>query len=233
VIPPDQLGLELFKLNLDVCEMALRRRAAGGADMQSIHRSDLTRSLMTGAAALALVMIGAPGVRAEIVTVQGDDGAAGADGVNLGDNGMPGGEGESVTGSAGSAQPITAPLNQATTTGGNGGGGGNGVAVGDGNGGFGGNGGNGGNGGSSDATAVTATASGLAEADAHSTGGNGGSGGLSLSSFGSNGNGTAALALRQQLRAPRRMRMGTQSPATRSRKVASAVVSGGSKAPST
>ena len=37
---------------------------------------------MTGVASLAFVMMGAAAVRAEIVTVQGDDGAAGADGVN-------------------------------------------------------------------------------------------------------------------------------------------------------
>ena len=49
--------------------------------MKSIHRSILTRALMTGVASLAFVMVSAGGVRAEIVTVQGDDGAAGADGV--------------------------------------------------------------------------------------------------------------------------------------------------------
>ena len=85
---------------------------------------------MTGVASLAFVMVGAGGVRAEIVTVQGDDGAAGADGVNPGDNGMPGGDGESVSANAGGAQPITAPLNKATATGGNGGQGGNGVDAG-------------------------------------------------------------------------------------------------------
>ena len=89
--------------------------------MKSIHRSILTRALMTGVASLAFMMVGAGGVRAEIVTVQGDDGAAGADGVNPGDNGMPGGDGELVSANAGSAQPITAPLNKATATGGNGG----------------------------------------------------------------------------------------------------------------
>ena len=95
--------------------------------MKSIHRSILTRALMTGVASLAFVMVSAGGVRAEIVTVQGDDGAAGANGVNPGDNGMPGGDGESVSANAGSAQPITAPLNKATATGGNGGQGGNGA----------------------------------------------------------------------------------------------------------
>ena len=137
--------------------------------MKSIHRSILTRALMTGVASLAFMMVSAGGVRAEIVTVQGDDGAAGADGVNPGDNGMPGGDGESVSANAGSAQPITAPLNKATATGGNGGQGGNGA--------IGGNGGNGGNGGASNATASTAIVSGPAEADANSFGGSGGAGG--------------------------------------------------------
>ena len=93
---------------------------------KTMDRSILARSLMTGVASLAFMMMGAAGVRAEIVTVQGDDGAAGADGVNPGDNGMPGGDGESVSANAGSAQPITAPLNKATATGGNGGQGGHG-----------------------------------------------------------------------------------------------------------
>jgi hypothetical protein len=128
--------------------------------MKSIHRSILTRALMTGVASLAFVMVGAGGVRAEIVTVQGDDGAAGADGVNPGDPGLPGGDGESVSANAGSAQPITAPLNKATATGGNGGQGGNGLAGGNGNG------GGGGNGGASNATGLTAIVSGPAEADA-------------------------------------------------------------------
>ncbi len=43
-------------------------------------------------------MVSAGGVRAEIVTVQGDNGAAGEDGVNPGDPGLPGGDGESVAG---------------------------------------------------------------------------------------------------------------------------------------
>ena len=64
---------------------------------------------MTGAASLALMMASAAGARADIVTVQGDDGAAGADGVNPGDPGMPGGDGESVAANAGSVQPITPP----------------------------------------------------------------------------------------------------------------------------
>ena len=77
--------------------------------MNSIHRSILARSLMTGVASLAFMMMGAAGVRAEIVTVQGDDGAAGENGVNPGDPGMLGGDGEPVSANAGSAQPITAP----------------------------------------------------------------------------------------------------------------------------
>ena len=43
--------------------------------MKSISRSIFARSLMTGAASLALVMASAAVVRAETVTVQGDDGA--------------------------------------------------------------------------------------------------------------------------------------------------------------
>ena len=76
--------------------------------MKSIHRSILTRTLMTGVASLAFAMVSAGGVRAEIVIVQGDDSAAGADGVNPGDPGFQGGDGESVTAGAGSTQPITA-----------------------------------------------------------------------------------------------------------------------------
>lgn len=79
------------------------------------------------------------------MTVQSDDGLAGADEVNPGDNGMPGGNGEAVSATAGITQPITAPLNKATATGGNGGQGGNGA--------IGGDGGNGGNGGASNAMA--------------------------------------------------------------------------------
>jgi hypothetical protein len=51
--------------------------------MKSIHRSNLARALMTGAASLAVMMASAADARAEIVAVQGDDGAAGADGVIL------------------------------------------------------------------------------------------------------------------------------------------------------
>jgi hypothetical protein len=95
--------------------------------MKSIHRSIFARALMTGVASLAVMMASAAGARAEIVTVQGDDGSPGADGVNPGDSGMPGDDGESVSANAGSAQPITAPLNKATATGGNGGQGGDGA----------------------------------------------------------------------------------------------------------
>jgi hypothetical protein len=76
---------------------------------KTMDRSILARSLMTGAASLALMMASAAGARADIVTVQGDDGAAGADGVFSGDPGLPGGDGESVAADAGSSQPITAP----------------------------------------------------------------------------------------------------------------------------
>jgi hypothetical protein len=69
-------------------------RRRGEAAMNSFSRSILAPSLMTGAASLAFVMLGATGVRAEIVTVQGDDGMSGPDGVNPGDDGMPGVDGE-------------------------------------------------------------------------------------------------------------------------------------------
>ena len=61
--------------------------------MRSIHRS---RSLMTGAPLLAVMTASAGGVRADTVIVQGSDGVAGADGVNPGDLGLPGGDGELV-----------------------------------------------------------------------------------------------------------------------------------------
>ena len=77
--------------------------------MKSIHCSNLTRALLTGVASLAFVMGSAGGLRAEIVTVQGANGANGADGVNPGDDGMPGADGKSAIATAGSAQPITAP----------------------------------------------------------------------------------------------------------------------------
>jgi hypothetical protein len=76
--------------------------------MNSFSHSILARSLMTGVATLALVVVAPAAVRAETVIVLGDDGAAGADGVNSGDPGMPGDDGESVAANAGSVHPITA-----------------------------------------------------------------------------------------------------------------------------
>jgi hypothetical protein len=183
--------------------------------MNSIHRSVLARSLMTGVASLAFMMMGAAGVRAEIVNVQGDDGAAGADGVNPGDNGVPGGDGESVTANAGSAQPITAPLNKATATGGNGGRGGNGAEIGDNA-----SGGNGGHGGAATATAATTIISGSAEADANSHAGNGGAGGGAAPRRSMEMTATEAMAVARPRRAPQRTHTAVPSPATRPRKVA-------------
>jgi hypothetical protein len=68
--------------------------------MNSISRSILARSLMTGAASLALMVMAPAWVRAETVVVQGDDGVAGPDGVNPGDDGMPGGDGEPAAANA-------------------------------------------------------------------------------------------------------------------------------------
>jgi hypothetical protein len=158
-----------------------------GAEMKSFDRSSLARALMTGVASLAFMMVSAGGVRAEIVTVQGEDGAAGTDGVNQGDNGMPGDDGESVSANAGSTQPITVPLNKATATGGNGGVGGNAALFG--------TGGVGGNGGAANATAATTITFGAAEADANSSGGTGGPGGLEVLGIdGNSGNGGGATA---------------------------------------
>jgi hypothetical protein len=69
--------------------------------MNSIYRSILVRSLMTGAASLAFVTLAPSGVRADTVIVQGDDGVAGPEGIDPGDDGMPGGDGEPVTADAG------------------------------------------------------------------------------------------------------------------------------------
>jgi len=68
----------------------------------------LIRLLQTTGLSLALMAASAAWVRAEIVTVQGSDGAAGANGVEPpGDpNGQPGGDGESVTANAG-GRPMT------------------------------------------------------------------------------------------------------------------------------
>ena len=90
--------------------------SGGRATMKSYSRSILARSLMAGAASLAFVAT-APGVgRAETVTVQGDAGAAGADGVNPGDYGMPGGDGESVSANAGSGTAVTFYAGSGATT---------------------------------------------------------------------------------------------------------------------
>jgi hypothetical protein len=143
------------------------RDATGRAAMNSIYRSILARSLMTGVASLAFTIMGAGVVRADIVIVQGDDGVAG-------DPGQPGGDGESVAADAGSPHPITALLNEAAATGGHGG--------------------NDGNGGAAGATAATAVISGSAEADTGSSGGAGGLGGVSGSLDGNGGDGGGATA---------------------------------------
>jgi hypothetical protein len=127
--------------------------------MKSIHRSILTRALMTSAASLAFIMMNAAGVRAESVSVLGANGANAVDG----DPDVPAGEGESVTATAGSMQPVTAPSNSAFATGGNGGSGGNDLGN-----------GVGAPGGGAGATAATTVISGSAEADATAIGGNGG-----------------------------------------------------------
>jgi hypothetical protein len=152
--------------------------------MNSICRSILARSLMTGAASLALMLMAPGWVHAETVIVQGTDGAAG--GVNPDGDGPSGGDGEPAAADAGSVHPITFPLNQATATGGNGGAGGNGAGVG----------GAGGNGGAATARAATTIVSGSAEADANSSGGNGGRGGISFGSSvdGNGGAGGDAIA---------------------------------------
>ncbi len=122
--------------------------------MKSIHRSILTRALMTGAASLAFMMAGAAEGRAELVSVQG------ADGSNFIDDANPATNGKSVTATAGSMQPVTDPYNSAYAIGGNGG---QGVSdnVGE----------SGGWGGNASATAATTVISGSAEADATAVGG--------------------------------------------------------------
>jgi hypothetical protein len=148
--------------------------------MNTFSRSILARSLMTGAASLALTMMVAAELRAETVSVGGTDGAAGADGVNPGDDGAPGGDGGSVTASAGSAHSVTDPANQALAGGGNGGRGGDAAPLGD-SGFEAGIGGDGGNGGSAGATAATAVTFGSVQTNANSQGGNGGAGGSGIS----------------------------------------------------
>jgi hypothetical protein len=155
---------------------------------------------MTGVASLALVMVSAGGLRAEIVTVQGDGGAAGSDASNSGNDAQSGGEGESVSANAGSTQPITAPKNQAIAGGGGGGQGGNGVygdtaAE---------SGGAGGNGGAADAAAFTTIVSGAGRAEASSYGGYGGGAGSASQRSGTARAAMAATADRQpRLRGPR------------------------------
>ena len=75
--------------------------------MNSLSRSILARSLMTGAAVLA-VMAMAPGVgpRRNRGLCRAMMAQRGADGVNPGDAGMTGDNGESVTANAGSAHPV-------------------------------------------------------------------------------------------------------------------------------
>ncbi len=154
--------------------------------MKSIHRSMLTRALMTGVASLAFILMGAPGIHAEDVTVWGAYGGNGADGVNPGDWGEAGGGGAPATASAIS----TDPLNTATAVGGNGGDGGNGAD-------YFLPGGDGGKGGAGNAAAVTSIVSGSAGADALANGGSGGNYGGSpytLQYFASGGSGGAATA---------------------------------------
>jgi hypothetical protein len=105
--------LVMFKLKADGFRVRCGRAAAGGADMKSIHGSILTRALMTGAASLALLMIGAAEGRAESVFVQGANGAN----FIYGNPDVPATDGESVTATAGS----TDPYNSAYAIGGNGG----------------------------------------------------------------------------------------------------------------
>ncbi len=125
--------------------------------------------------------------------------------------------GSRSTANAGSAQPITDPLNKATATGGNGGQGGNaGVTS------FSpvsGNGGNGGNGGAANATASTAILSGPAESDAYSYGGSGGLSGTRATS-----EAMAARAETLPLRASQRTRTLRLSRATPSPRGARAVM---------
>jgi PEP-CTERM motif len=150
-------------------------------------RSILARSLMAGAASLALLMTGAAAVRAKDVSVQGANGANGADGVNPGDWGGGGGGGAPATASAITADSV----NTATAVGGNGGDGGNGAD-------YFLPGGDGGNGGAANATAATSVISGSAGADAVANGGYGGSYGGSpytLQYFASGGSGGTATAI--------------------------------------
>ena len=127
--------------------------------MNSFSRSIFARSLMTGAASLAVMTMGPAGVRAEIVIVQGDDGAAGvirrcqpgerrACGRQRGQRAP---DHRPTQYSYGVAAEMAAKAGVAAR-------------------------GNGGNGGAASATAATTVISGSAEADA-SSGGDGGPGG--------------------------------------------------------
>ena len=164
------------------CRIAGGRRREG-RKWNTIHSSILKTVLMTGVASFAFMTMGAAKVLAETVIVQGGDGPAGEDGVNPGDPVCPGATASQVTGTAGSMQPITAPLNKATVTGGNGGQGGNGLGSGAA--------GAGGNGGAANSTASTAIVTGAAKADANSFGGSGGVGGVGAIG-GNGGSGGAA-----------------------------------------
>jgi PEP-CTERM motif len=131
-----------------------------------LQRSFLARLLQTTGLSLALMTASAAGVYAETVTV-------------VGDNGPPGGDGESAVATAGSVHPVSFPLNKASATGGNGGAGNPG-----------------GNGGAAIATAATAIISGSAEADANANGGagggDGGAGGLASASAGATSTGSTS-----------------------------------------
>ena len=133
-------------------------RPAGGGGYEIDLSFNFDARFDDGAASLVL-MLGTPGVRAEIVTAQGADNANG-----VGDDpyAVPE-EGELVTATAGSIQPVTDPSNSAFATGGNGGSGGNVPGN-----------GTGAPGGAATATAATTVNSGSAEADATAIGGNGG-----------------------------------------------------------
>jgi hypothetical protein len=137
--------------------------------MKSFDRSILARALMTGAASLAFVMIGAAVVRAGTVT--GADGTAGA--FCYGDPSID----ESCAVNGGDGESVSAGGNPAVAIGGNGGAAGDtGYGYGDGDGT-----GNGGNGGS-----ATAVATGGSIASASATGGAGGYSGLSYGGSGGN-----------------------------------------------
>ena len=185
--------------------------------MKSIHRSILTRALMTGVASLAFMIIGAGGVRADTV-----GGGSGADGANCDLFENP----TCVVGNGGDGESVSAGGNPATAFGGNGGEGGQvfgPVAPGeiDGNGGAGGSGtafatgksrrgdvtvsasagggnggsaavwGNGGNGGSGEASAIGRSGRGNVTVSASATGGEGG---MDDPSYGGSGGNASATS---------------------------------------